>query len=831
MPNTSKNLFTKSSVNTETLQREGIDNYKSRYGGKKDSRSIALTKLSPSIYTRLKYWDVFINNEIAKHSERYDLIKEYEDNRSKSIVKHSISKKSAAKVKEELEKEAEVKKPIFDKILKDLGDLAIGEAKSFIGAASNNIANAENALLGIAGNALDSVATPLVNTLLYPYNFVRNAAFDALDSVLGAIVGGAGYLAGLIPEKPLVIENGKSKDVSQEELIVQLKKESSKAINDAVSYLKTLRRESPDVLEGVSGTGEHNKFYIVQGLFDNMLPGEEMSNGNVTDGLNTPFSEDLITSYIASTLQPEINSAIDNISYNWQSLFKTMMGSPAEERSYIVMGLMEAAKGRVNAFNYVQDILNYGAGTSKLMEIARNYRPSELLKRFLYSDVWHKTPEKLEKVSKIVDAVVPQETIKTISLFSHLNELKTDADELLARLSGRQSSPKGNNLGPANLWGDIMNTATTNDTYGMSSIIKSFKINRQITSGEVDYYQNGYSHIFFIKPDLNLTENAVYAMDMGMNPMLGDLIHNLNYNDNELEEYWSIFPTVHGGYDKGTNPFVSYLMSNMIKSLPILDINLETKDAWENAKGFKMSYGIHHFKSTWGGDFTIPYNDTKNLFVTNLIQMWIRYISVVKEGIADCAPKKKNRGALDYLGAVYYFITEPDGQSIVHWGRYTGIYPTGAPFSAINTDKGNQDVPEFSAPFKYQIYESNDVNLLRDFNYIMNGGPLSAQTSSSEDKADSVYWTHGGIHEAKSLNPMNDINLRAGPVSGENHASVWYIPVDASASQGLSFSENLSRTSEYKFVLKFDSTPDFQLGLFPEERSRESANTNIVTSL
>lgn len=890
--------------------------------------------LYPAVYKRLAHWDTFISNQnslddirikkLAEHNSKNrmstkDKIEDIRNKAYEELLKQggvaspvsgkgldtwyrlfSIADKSktlgfnrldpnaavaaaAAKAQEEA---AKAGKGILNTLAGDLTSLVIQQARSVTNAFGSMVAAAEKNVMNSVAAAMDSALSPIINAGIDMYNKARNAVFDTIEGFINDFITDPLHnLFGQNPTKPDTMKSKPGVDVPQVEKMI----------------------------------------------YENVLVKIDEQYSLLTRGMQTPghaIGDDDETRMAKESLAREAKAVIHEM------VTKIISGpfrptGDSDQDAYVVMSLMDAAKNRINTFNYVTSLLSTNDTIGGLMQAADNYKPSSLVQKFLALPAWDINANKalngngdtvcslfsaasssnavyntikhardflnltgeyvtfgkaplVPKINSTGDHFIINETEGYVfdkktndglisarviqnAFRNMINNAKENKDlklalqtaninyingafrnsgnskeakeysKLLREITGLNSvsdlsegnnSTKRSSLSPDPIWGDLRSYARDGkgDFSGIRSLMRAFRVNKNIMGGEVDYFQNGYAHIFFIKPDLNLTENAVYAMDMGLNPMLGDLITSLNYNNMELSRYWSRFPAISGNYSD-SNPYVSYILSNMIKSVPLTDLSLDTKEAWENPKGLKLTYGLTTYKSKWGGEISLNYYDTKNLFITNMIQMWVNYISLMKEGVAECMPKPKYMFDLDYLGAIYVIVTEPDGQSISHWARYTGVFPTSVPWSSVNTEGSNHDIPEFSVSFKYQFYETNDVNILRDFNYIMNNG-----------YARNNYWDLSHIMRARVINPTTDITLKSGPFFNENHAQIYMMERDGTndPSYPHTKSESFLAHGDYKFLIRFDSSEGFQTNrginydysLF--DQSQESAPSGTI---
>ena len=360
------------------------------------------------------------------------------------------------------------------------------------------------------------------------------------------------------------------------------------------------------------------------------------------------------------------------------------------------------------------------------------------------------------------------------------------------------------------------NNVNTNSEYGISDLATNFRVNKTFIGGEIEYFKTGYYHFFFVKPDLNLTENHLHVMDCSGYPRMCDVIPELSYDLKGLRETWGedMFPPDLSDIDRSmAHPFFSYLLSNAIKSLSIPDYALESKEGFENMFGHRFSFGTTGRKSGYQTDFSISFYDTSDLLIMNIMKTWTKYIEIMYEGQANLKCTPFQEGNLDYLGALYYFVLEPDNQTIVHWGRYTGIYPVNVPWSSISMSPGSVDMPEFSVNFKCQWHEWNNIAVLQDFNYVMRGAgyygcPISEKTGSNGEVVNSAeqYFSLASITESTAPSLYADPNMIGGGIISENRALVQYVNLKDVNSN---YKASTTLLRPFKYVLTFDSARDF----------------------
>jgi len=84
---------------------------------------------------------------------------------------------------------------------------------------------------------------------------------------------------------------------------------------------------------------------------------------------------------------------------------------------------------------------------------------------------------------------------------------------------------------------------------------------------------------------------------------------------------------------------------------------------------------------------------------------------------------------LDYASSVYYILCGPDGETILFWSKYFGVFPTNAPSSITSWSKGTQmKIPEYSTTFAYAFKEDFSPLTLAEFNMNNTGAYLYRKT-------------------------------------------------------------------------------------------------------
>lgn len=215
--------------------------------------------------------------------------------------------------------------------------------------------------------------------------------------------------------------------------------------------------------------------------------------------------------------------------------------------------------------------------------------------------------------------------------------------------------------------------------------------------------------VFFTRPDLNLLNKDGTALtDEAKNmPELRDLFAS---RDIEVIRNLKI--------DAGNTPFIP-IISSFADSFDIPDTSLKTRTSSETSTEYKIVMGGRNCESKGAGTFNIKYTDDRNLLVYKLHKVWLDYIDAVSFGIIK--PKRDYilKAILDYAVSAYCFLLAEDGETIVYYAKYTGVFPSMNQDSLFSWDT-NDKVKKLDMTIQYQYSFVEQMNplIIKDFNSI-----------------------------------------------------------------------------------------------------------------
>lgn len=219
-------------------------------------------------------------------------------------------------------------------------------------------------------------------------------------------------------------------------------------------------------------------------------------------------------------------------------------------------------------------------------------------------------------------------------------------------------------------------------------------------------------YVFFTKPDLHLFEPNT----QNLNPEISNIPFFINcYNSfrdvmNQLQ--WST------RFATNYSPFCNLLTNSVNSALDLSDMSVDKLETAANAYTVKMDYPLVSPISDNSQDFNLEFKDTKYLDVYMFFRIWYEYEKLKVKGTVTPPDKSYtlNKVLHDQM-SVYKIIVGEDMETIIHWTKLWGVYPTSIPRSAMGEDK---DGPlSFSVSFTSQFVEDMEPTIISDFNAVV----------------------------------------------------------------------------------------------------------------
>lgn len=228
-----------------------------------------------------------------------------------------------------------------------------------------------------------------------------------------------------------------------------------------------------------------------------------------------------------------------------------------------------------------------------------------------------------------------------------------------------------------------------------------------------------FPRVYFTRPDINLFAGGKDTSSLIMRDSTFRYLYNTD--PDLLKSLTKDFTSNHD-----FNPF----LSNMALSFEISDEKLETVEHGTTFTGWKIKVGRHTIGTRSAGNFSIAYDDTNRIEVYKIHKAWVDYISKVYRGEATPLSTYIRERRLDYACSVYYFLCAEDGETVLFWSKYVGVFPTSIPSSEFTWSKNNLiNFPENTIEYDYAWKEDMDPVSLIDFNF---NAHYDSETDNSE---------------------------------------------------------------------------------------------------
>lgn len=232
--------------------------------------------------------------------------------------------------------------------------------------------------------------------------------------------------------------------------------------------------------------------------------------------------------------------------------------------------------------------------------------------------------------------------------------------------------------------------------------------------------QRTFAHVFFVRPQCNIMLDSSTGQSMS-----GQFADNADYMYAASNSPFIIKELSAGANNQETQ--FSFILSNAAKSFSLSDEYINTDTYGTGYTGYKVSYGKHGVESRTAGDFSVTFQDDRNLSIYRLLKLWVDYIEGVYTGKYYPTDTTIVNHLLDYVGAVYYILTAEDGETILFWSKYYGVYPSSIPSTQYSWSAGTlASQISLDVKFNFSWKEDYNINAITEFNYNSNLGNFAS---------------------------------------------------------------------------------------------------------
>lgn len=268
---------------------------------------------------------------------------------------------------------------------------------------------------------------------------------------------------------------------------------------------------------------------------------------------------------------------------------------------------------------------------------------------------------------------------------------------------------------------------------------------------------NAREYVFFTKPDLhliNLNTGGVASM-LEASSFFQDVVSR--YTDVCYQLQSSASRSDLNKNRNGESPFINILSNNIRSELSVPDSESDTDvETGANDYGTKIIYRGTSYTSDQEHNFSIEFEDTKYLETFMLFKIYDEYEKYKNLGLLQL----RSPGDSDYTNdddrwirytlnkiihdqfSIYKFIVGEDGETIIYYCMYTGVFPTGAPRDSFSRIENSQTGQAITVNFRANFFRDSDPVIIGSFNHLVE----SAYSKSRLDRMSYLPIFNSNIH-------------------------------------------------------------------------------------
>lgn len=267
--------------------------------------------------------------------------------------------------------------------------------------------------------------------------------------------------------------------------------------------------------------------------------------------------------------------------------------------------------------------------------------------------------------------------------------------------------------------------------HGNSKLARSMKFysyNRWKTPDNNLAHNKSFTYVFFTRPDLNLLK------PLGNSYTIDDQIANHSEAVLLWKQQPELFKMLTDRNRCGDSNNFNLLLSNQVTSFELTDETLNTNEFGKSWNGYTMKYG-DQYQGRTSGEFSCNFTETSEYSIIKLMKLWITYIDNVSRGAWHPSYNLLNRAytkdrpinygdsyvftkTLDYAASAYVFKCAPDGETVLYWSSYHGVFPLNTAANSLSWDLTSPvgDGPKPTIRFAYSWKRDMSPISLIEFN-------------------------------------------------------------------------------------------------------------------
>lgn len=170
------------------------------------------------------------------------------------------------------------------------------------------------------------------------------------------------------------------------------------------------------------------------------------------------------------------------------------------------------------------------------------------------------------------------------------------------------------------------------------------------------------------------------------------------------------------------NPFNTLLSNSVSANIDLPDISVSNDyETGKTILGSSIFYRGNSYESDENFDFSVEFTDSRNLDVYMWFKLFdeyerLKHLGRVTQNISsdDLNTYIYDKKIHDQF-SLYKFIVSEDGESIVHYSKFTGVYPKSVPRASFG-DMPADGVFKFTVNFKAVFVEDMNPVIIGEFN-------------------------------------------------------------------------------------------------------------------
>lgn len=471
------------------------------------------------------------------------------------------------------------------------------------------------------------------------------------------------------------------------------------------------------------------------------------------------------------------DKAINNEDYviakfqsNWGSGFKPKNETTGNLPSRI--GTKTKLITESDAFTKQGEIYYTDRGTGNIRDlnndeksnIGTNIKIDDSVKEMHQKTTWQDASKKRQMLNEDIENI---QNTENFPILSRPSQGLLSAKYNYQIIPGDQRLPNMNKLEDSLMRARASLGIQVHGNNDIARAVKYYMYNRFKTPDINLAHNKSVTHVFFTRPDLNILEAFpnVTANAQTLNNSESSLIWRRN-----PELFKLLTDCDRCGDDNNFN----MLLSNQVVSFDIKDEEITSVKAGMSWNDYEMVYG-DSYTGRAAGEFSCNFIETSDYSIINLIKLWITYIDNVSRGVWSPSYQLSNNRSginrshvfsktLDYGASVYVFKCGPDGEDVLYWSKYYGVFPMNTGANALSWDNNSPigDDPKLNIRFSYSFKKDLSPISLIEFNSIAG---IDADNGISENSFN-VEFGHSSRPYVGA--PFIQLNLNNNPTMTNN---------------------------------------------------------------